>query len=48
MRSPSMDDGMVLNDWTDLNNIMNPSINNFRIEMPQNNHSNHNFDRLVS
>lgn len=47
-----MDDGMVLKDWTDLNNIMVPSINNFRSEMPEfmpkNNHNNHNFDRMVS
>lgn len=53
-----MDDGMVLKDWTDLNNIMNPSIDNFSDQrpefMPQNNHNhkhnhnNHNFDRMVS
>lgn len=43
-----MDDGMVLKDWTDLNNTMNPSINNFRSVMPKNNHSHHIFDRMVS
>lgn len=47
-----MDDGMVLKDWTDLNNIMNPSINNFSGQMPEvmpkNNHNNHNYDRMVS
>lgn len=47
-----MDDGMVQKDWTGLNNIMNPSINNFSGQMhefvPKNNHNNHNFDRMVS